>query len=183
MEAQLTSERWKRHFLTLRAALTTWLMVAALLLTLGCQQGPGAEPVGAPGTGDDADCRNAPSLLQTDPARAVAACRRLADQGDVGAQSNLGVMYNYGRGVPKDYAEAAKWYRLAADQGNVRAQYNLGFMYDDGRGVPQDYVQSHKWYDLALARFAASETGLRDFVAKSRDEVASKMTPAQIAEA
>ena len=27
-------------------------------------------------------------------------------------------MYENGRGVPKDYDEAIKWYRLAAAQGN-----------------------------------------------------------------
>ena len=33
------------------------------------------------------------------------------------AQFNLGVMYANGDGVPKDAAEAVKWYRKAADQG------------------------------------------------------------------
>ena len=56
-------------------------------------------------------------------------------------------------------------------------------MYGDGLGVPQDYVQAYKWYDLAAERFAASETEKRDDAAKRRDEVASNMTPAQIAEA
>jgi TPR repeat protein len=39
----------------------------------------------------------------------------LAEQGDAVAQSNLGNMYAYGRGVPQDNAEAVRWYRLAAD--------------------------------------------------------------------
>ena len=37
----------------------------------------------------------------------------LAEQGNVAAQSNLGVMYTNGHGVPQNYAEAAKWYRAA----------------------------------------------------------------------
>ena len=28
-------------------------------------------------------------------------------------------MYDNGRGVPKDYAEAVKWFRLAAKQGHA----------------------------------------------------------------
>ena len=60
--------------------------------------------------------------------------RLAADQGDAGAQYNLGVMYDNGQGVPQNYAEAVKWYRLAADQGDASAQYNLGVMYDNGRG-------------------------------------------------
>jgi len=35
-------------------------------------------------------------------------------------------MYDKGRGVPKDDAEAAKWSRKAAEQGNATAQTNLG---------------------------------------------------------
>jgi Sel1 repeat len=34
-------------------------------------------------------------------------------------------MYSEGHGVPKDLAEAAKWWRKAADQGNTSAQNHL----------------------------------------------------------
>ncbi len=47
--------------------------------------------------------------------------RKKAETGDANAQFNLGVMYDNGMGVPKDDAEAAKWYRLAAEQGNAMA--------------------------------------------------------------
>ena len=40
-----------------------------------------------------------------------------ASQGNAAAQYNLGLMYRNGEGVPKDDAEAVKWYHLAADQG------------------------------------------------------------------
>ena len=62
--------------------------------------------------------------------------RRAADQGNADAQFNLGVMYAEGRGVPRDDAEAARWYRCAADQGEAAAQFNLGLMYAKGEGVP-----------------------------------------------
>ena len=42
-----------------------------------------------------------------------------AQKGDAKAQFNLGYIYDIGQGVPRDYAEAVKWYRLAADQGNA----------------------------------------------------------------
>jgi hypothetical protein len=45
---------------------------------------------------------------------------------------------------------------------------------------PQDYVQAHMWYNLAAA---GSADQLRDQAAQFRDELAAKMTPAQIAEA
>jgi TPR repeat protein len=37
------------------------------------------------------------------------------------AQGNLGRLYFHGRGVRRNYGEAAKWFRLAALQGDVGA--------------------------------------------------------------
>ena len=68
--------------------------------------------------------------------------RLAAEQGDASAQTNLGLMYEQGDGVPQDDAEAAKWYRLAAEKGEARAQNNLAGMYYDGVGVPQDYAEA-----------------------------------------
>ena len=55
----------------------------------------------------------------------------LAEQGNTQAQSNLGLMYDKGQGVPQDDKEAVKWWRLSAEQRNERAQYNLSLMHDD----------------------------------------------------
>ncbi|WP_297540239.1 hypothetical protein [Roseovarius sp.] len=48
-------------------------------------------------------------------AEAVKIWKPLADQGDVRAQYNLGVMYDKGRGADQDYARARSWYRKAAE--------------------------------------------------------------------
>ena len=45
----------------------------------------------------------------------------LAEQGDVKAQYNLGVMYKKGLGVTKDYAQAHMWFHLAAIRGDANA--------------------------------------------------------------
>jgi TPR repeat protein len=71
--------------------------------------------------------------------------RAAAEQGDARGQSNLGFMYEFGLGVPQDYAEAVTWYRLAAEQGHATGQTSLGFMYYFGQGVPQDYAEAVKW--------------------------------------
>ncbi len=60
---------------------------------------------------------------------AVKEFRPLAEQGYAEAQFNLGLMYDYGQGVPRDDAEAVKWYRKAAAQGLAEAQNNLDLMY------------------------------------------------------
>jgi tetratricopeptide (TPR) repeat protein len=115
----------------------------------------------------------AAAFNQGDYDAALRVWRPLAEQGNAGAQLDLGFMYDNGYGVPQDYREAIAWYRRAADQGNDRAQYNLGHMYDKGDGVPRDYIQAHMWYDIAGVAVAV----------KNRDFVAREMTPAQIAEA
>jgi TPR repeat protein len=73
----------------------------------------------------------------------------LAKQGDAAAQYIMGVMYEWGRGVPKDHKTAVKYYTLAAEQGFADAQFNLGVMYKNGKGIPQDYKTAVKWYTPA----------------------------------
>jgi uncharacterized protein len=48
-----------------------------------------------------------------------------AEQGDMDAQYNLGVAYESGEGITKDFAEAAKWFRKAAAQEHEFALFNL----------------------------------------------------------
>ncbi len=108
--------------------------------------------------------------------------RQAADAGDVSAQFYLGVMASAGQGVPQDYREAATWFRRAADQGDAEAQYNLGLSHAKGEGGEPDNVSAYMWFNLAAARFPASDTR-RNAAVSSRDVVAAKMTPDEIAEA
>lgn len=103
----------------------------------------------------------------------------LAEAGDPLAQSYLGFMFEHGKGVPQNYTEAAYWYHRAAQQGVANAQYNLGLLYDKGFGVPQDPVESGKWLNLATS---AAPKHVRDYYARLRDAVTTKMTRGQIAE-
>jgi uncharacterized protein len=89
-----------------------------------------------------------------------------ADQGNAGAQFNLGLMYSNGNSVEQDFAEAVKWYRLAADQGDALAQGNLGIMYALGQGVLQDNQTAHMWFNIAAANGDENGTGNRDIAAK-----------------
>ena len=58
---------------------------------------------------------------------------KAAGQGNAAAQNNPGVMDITGKGVPKNDAEAMKWYRKAAKQGDTDAMFNLGIMYHEGK--------------------------------------------------
>jgi hypothetical protein len=109
--------------------------------------------------------------------------RLAAGHGDAAAQFRLGLMHSEGHGVPQDHAEAAHWYRLAAQSGYAQAQYNLGLLHAAGEGVPQDNVMAHVWFNLAAAQFPESDTRNRSAAIRSRDVVASKLTPEQLAQA
>jgi TPR repeat protein len=104
-----------------------------------------------------------------------------AAQGEAKAQTILGILYDEGRGVPQDNAEALKWYRLAAAQGDALAQYHLGLMYAKGYGVPQNHIEAHKWFNLAAASSTSKPN--RDRAVQACDKLAARMTPAQLAEA
>ena len=101
---------------------------------------------------------------------------RLAQEGNAASQFNLGWMYDNGEGVPRDDAEAIRWFRLAADQGNAVAQYNLGLMYATGEGVPINYVTAYAWFNIAAA--SGNEKAI-----SNRSIAEQLMTPSQISEA
>jgi TPR repeat protein len=101
----------------------------------------------------------APAQEAPVPANEVAGIRAKAEQGDAPAQRTLGFMYEYGRGVAKDYVEAVKWYRKAAEQGYAAGQTCLGVMYENGRGVPKNDAEAVKWYRKAAEQgYAAGQT-------------------------
>jgi uncharacterized protein len=72
-----------------------------------------------------------------------------ADQGDVDAQYNLGIMYYHGEGVAKDIDKALHWFQMAAEQEDADAQYNLGLMHGKGEGTGKDHRKSIQWFKKA----------------------------------
>lgn len=87
-----------------------------------------------------------------------------AESGDATAQRQLGWICQTGDGVPKDLAEALKWYRKSAAQGNALAQNDIGNFYENGRVVAQDYVEAMKWYLLSANKgFAYGQHNLARF--------------------
>ncbi|EMX8269229.1 sel1 repeat family protein, partial [Escherichia coli] len=52
---------------------------------------------------------------------------------------NLGYIYNYGLGIPRDEKQAAKWYGKAAELGSMSARNSLALYYSRGAGnLPVD---------------------------------------------
>ena len=91
------------------------------------------------------------AYLNRDYARALAILKPLAENGDPQAQIMLGLMYDYGHGVPETPAESLKWYRLAAEQGVPLAQHDVGVKYSRGKGVQQDYLEAARWWQKSAA--------------------------------
>lgn len=78
--------------------------------------------------------------------------RRLAQSGDAGAQTSLGLMYARGYGVSKNLAEAQRWWSFAAAQNDPGAQFNLGLGYVRGEGVATDPALAARWFREAAQR-------------------------------
>ena len=87
-----------------------------------------------------------------DHASAYEVSGQAADQGHAAEQYHLGTIYRRGLGVPRNDAEAVRWYRKAAEQGHVKAQLWLGAMYGWGQGVEQDFTEAARWYRMAAER-------------------------------
>jgi uncharacterized protein len=104
-----------------------------------------------------------------------------ATKGDAEAQFELGKNYEAGRiGLPLNLSLAQHWYREAANQGDPYAAATLGILFNFGKGIQRDYVQAYVWYERAASRLTG---GNRDSVVEMRDNVASKLTAAQLQEA
>jgi len=116
-----------------------------------------------------------------DYATALREWRPLAEQGDADAQYYIGVLYDFRKGVPQDFAIAREWYEKAAAKGHAGAQNNLGGLYEFGHGVTRNDVIAYMWYSLAAAHSTDDEW--RDLAAENLGEIAGHMTSAQIADA
>jgi hypothetical protein len=120
------------------------------------------------------------SIQQGDQVEALRWLKRAAEHGHPSAQRELGGRYMVGRGVQQSTVEAARWYIRAAQQGDDATFPAVGALYKFGQGVEQDYVEAHKWYNLAAARL---DTAKDPNNAEERDQLAARMTPAQVTEA
>ncbi len=112
---------------------------------------------------------SAPASAQNSGPVDLAATRGRAEQGDVEAANLLGNLYTNGQGVPRDYAEALKWYQRAAEKGFAPAQFNLGLAHELGRGVPADEPQAFRHYLLAAEQgFPAAQFNVGNMYATGR---------------
>jgi TPR repeat protein len=137
--------------------------------------------------------------------------RSLAQRGSVLAQYKLGLMFNNGEGVRRDFGEAVIWFSRAATYGYAPAQRSLGVKYEKGQGVKRSYSEAVRWYrhgadqgdakaQYRLGRMYVMGRGVRrdyteavawfnlaaaqgiEDAGLARDAVAAKLSPQQLAE-
>jgi TPR repeat protein len=91
-----------------------------------------------------------------DHERAAQCFKNAANDGDLEAQYNLGVLYSKGQGVEENQEQAFHWFARAAERGLVSAQARLALMLATGTGVAKDPLEAHKWLALAATGGDAS---------------------------
>lgn len=83
---------------------------------------------------------------------------KAAERGFPDAISKLGSLHENGLGgLPKDLAQAERWYKKAreafendAKLGDIDAMVNLGKLYQEGRiGIAKDCAEARRWYERA----------------------------------
>lgn len=67
-----------------------------------------------------------------------------AKAGNEEDQILVGLNYQVGDGLPKDFDQAVYWYKKAAERGNAKAQHSLGTLLIYGQEKP-DYQQAAPW--------------------------------------
>lgn len=84
--------------------------------------------------------------------QALPLLRQAAELGSGEADSQLGIMYELGQGVPSDPAEAFRCFSRAAERGDSGGQYRLGRCYQQGIGVAIDKHKALYWHRQAAAQ-------------------------------
>ena len=93
------------------------------------------------------------SCYRNDFVGAMSLYRTAAARGDAkiqaSAKTRIGILYEWGLGVPRDYAEAWKWFLEAANLGDGFAQAYIGDYYFHGIGRERSFTDALHWYRAA----------------------------------
>ncbi|MFQ5534680.1 MAG: tetratricopeptide repeat protein [Sphingomonadales bacterium] len=102
--------------------------------------------------------------------------RTAAETGDARSQFSLGLAYQLGDGVGRDFVAAQKYYLMAAQQGHAGAQVALGNLCLMGLGMEKDKVLAYMWFSIA----ATADHGM---ATRKLEKMAGYMSAEEIAQA
>lgn len=97
---------------------------------------------------------------------------------DASAKYNLGIMFEIGRGVPKDYKKAGELFELAAKNNDIDAHYSLGLLYLHGLGTEKNQAVAFEKFSLAAK---AGHAEAQKIIAHSQQQAASSSNSPSIA--
>ena len=111
------------------------------------------------------------------------------------SEYSLGLMYDKGYGVSKNYKKAARLYNKAAVQGYAPAQFMLGLLYARGHGLNQSNVKAYAWFVVSSGVSSSQELPeLKEEGAEAKEsdelrelsrrirKIRKEMTPEQVEE-
>ena len=81
-------------------------------------------------------------------------------QGHLLAARTIGDIYNWGKGVAKDYSRAMAAYKVGGEGGDAMCQHMVGMMYYHGFGVAVGYTQARAWFEKAAAQHQSNAVGM-----------------------
>ena len=90
--------------------------------------------------------KGVPGLIKPNFDESVRLFSQAKDLGFLDAQGNLGVLYIYGQGVPKDEMKAAALFKDGAEKGNALCMYFYAMCFDGGVGIDKDRESARVWY-------------------------------------
>ncbi len=96
-----------------------------------------------------------------------------ADRGHARAMNDLGGVFEYGTGVPKNLSTAIEWYERAAGAGHVGAMAHLGELNEDANGPAPDLANARRWYEKAAALGDAASMNALANLLKQAGELAA----------
>lgn len=74
---------------------------------------------------------------------------KLAEKGDVKAQTELANAYFEGKGVKRSYQDGVMWLEKVAEKGDATAQYQVALCYFEGKGVVKSDEKGAEWLGKA----------------------------------
>lgn len=107
----------------------------------------GSRDVGAEEQADDGTI----SVVRTGMSDNVRSYALACEANDLGACTNLGILYSNGQEIARDYNRSVWLHDYACKGGFIRGCDNLGRLYQRGNGVEQNNDEALRYYRLACA--------------------------------
>lgn len=74
-----------------------------------------------------------------------------SDAGEASAMHCIGIIYQEGHGVEKDYYEALHWYRMASNAGHANSMLSINALYRNGHVVKKWHLKARSVLCISLA--------------------------------